>query len=196
MSRICAIILAAGESKRMGTNKLMLTFRGQPMINHVIDHARQQAIETVLVVLGAFRDEMLPLLDAKQVSHCYNSEFKQGMLSSVQCGFQHLPAGMDAVILFLGDQPMMPPEVASLLLAAYDQSRKGIVVPVYRDKRGHPVVIDLKYRQVIAKLNPDEGLHALLRLYESDVLEINMDRPEILRDIDDAYDYKHELTIK
>ena len=196
MSRICAIILAAGESKRMGTNKLVLAFHGKPLISRVIDLARHESIETILVVLGAFRDEMLPLLDGMPVSHCYNSDYKQGMLSSVQCGFQHLPAGMNAVILYLGDQPMIPPEVTTLLLEAYEKSQKGIIVPICRGNRGPPVLIDSKYGQEIATLFPDKGLRALLHAFEDDVLEVTVDRPEILRDIDDAYDYKHEITIK
>ena len=196
MPQICAIILAAGESRRMGTNKLLLPFRGQAMIHRVIDNARQAGIEHILIVLGAFRDELLPLLEGLPVRHCYNGNYQNGMLSSVQCGLQNLPAGMDAVILFLGDQPMIPGEVALLLMKEYEKSKKGIMVPVYMGKRGHPVLIDTKYSQAIETLDQTEGLRALLRAFAGDVLEVAVDLPEILRDIDDVNDYTHEITIK
>jgi molybdenum cofactor cytidylyltransferase len=196
MPQICAIILAAGESRRMGTNKLILPYQGQPLIIRVIDNVRQAGIRDILIVTGAFRDEIVSLLEELPVRHCYNTNYKQGMLSSVQCGFQHLQGSEDAVILFLGDQPMLPPMVASLLTDTYEQSGKGIIVPAYQGKRGHPILIDKKHKPIIDSLSPEEGLRALLRLCAEDVEEVRVDMPEILRDIDNRNDYFYETTLK
>jgi molybdenum cofactor cytidylyltransferase len=196
MSRICAIILAAGESKRMGRNKLLLSFQGKPIIHAVIELAMQAGMEQILVVLGAFREELLPVIEEFHVKHCYNNNYKQGMLSSVQCGFLNLPDGIDAAILFLGDQPMIPLEAARRLAEAYEKSKKGIIVPVYGDKRGHPLLIDMKYYAAIAKLDHATGLRALLVTHAEDVLEVQMDLQEILRDIDNEQDYLYEISLK
>ena len=95
---------------------------------------------------------MLAAISDLPVNHCYNADYEQGMFTSVQCGFRNMPSSADAAILFLGDQPMIPAEVTRKIIRAYEQSDKGILIPVYRGKRGHPVLIDKKYRAIIDTL--------------------------------------------
>ena len=189
MTEICAIILAAGESGRMQTNKLLLPYHGKTLIETVIDHVRQSDIDKILVVSGAFSDELLPVISLLPVKHCHNKDYKKGMLSSVQCGFRNLPAAVNAVMIFLGDQPAIPGEVANLLIREYRKSEKGIVIPVHKGRRGHPLLIDGKYRHIIGKLDHAVGLRDLLYKYPEDVLEVNVELPEILKDIDTPQDY-------
>jgi molybdenum cofactor cytidylyltransferase len=196
MPETCAIILAAGESERMRTNKLLLPFKGKTMIETVIDHVKQSESDHILVVLGAFRDELFPVVSKTKVMSCYNAEYKKGMLSSVQCGFRNMPARTKAAILFLGDQPAIPGEVAGMLIREYRQSGKGIVIPAYKGKRGHPVLIDAKYSGNIAKLSGDEGLRGLMHQYPGDMLEVAVPFPGILKDIDTPVDYMNFETSK
>jgi molybdenum cofactor cytidylyltransferase len=190
MSEIWAIILAAGKSDRMQTNKLLLPYQGKTMIETVIDHVRQSDIDHILVVTGAFRDELLPVISRLPVTHCHNSRYEQGMLSSVQCSMRNVPATMDAVMIFLGDQPAIPGEVAGKLILEYSKSDKGIIIPVYKGRRGHPLLIDGKYRKIIGKLNHAVGLRDLLHKYPEDILEVNVEMPGILKDIDTEEDYQ------
>jgi len=195
MPETCAIILAAGKSERMGTNKLLLPFHGKPMITSVIDHVQQSAVDHICIVLGAFRDDMLAVISDLPVNHCYNADYEQGMFTSVQCGFRNMPLSADAAIVFLGDQPMIPAEVTQKIIRAYEQSTKGILIPVYRSKRGHPVLIDKKYTAIIDELFAADGLHTLMEKYKEDILEVDVQAPGVLRDIDTEQDYKNEIKL-
>ena len=196
MPEIWAIILAAGESVRMKTNKLLLPFQGKTILETVISHVMQSDISNILVVLGAFRDEVIRVISSLPVQHCYNNEYKTGMLSSVQCGFRQMPSTANAAVVFLGDQPMIPGEVTRLLIHAYIRSGKGILIPTYMGKRGHPVLIDTKYAKVIDTLIPEKGLHTLLDKYPEDIGQVEVTVPGILRDIDTMQDYENEIKSK
>ena len=188
-----AIILAAGESSRMKANKLLLPFHGQPMISVVVAHAIEAGIENILVVTGATRDELLPVISKLPVKHCHNSDYPQGMLSSVQCGLKNTPESMNAAFIFLGDQPEVPASVPIMLAKAQVESGKGILVPVFSGKRGHPLMIHARFRNEVAALPQDKGLRGLLDRFPDEVLEVEVDTPGILKDIDSPEDY-NELT--
>jgi molybdenum cofactor cytidylyltransferase len=194
MNEIWAIILAAGESKRMKVPKMLLPFNGKTMIEKVIDNVARSEVFRILVVLGSYRDEILETISDLRVSHCYNENYRYGMLSSVQCGFKNLPMHYDAVLVFPGDQPMIEPEVINQIIKAYRETGKGIVIPVYRKKRGHPLLIDFKYRDIIDKLSNDEGLRSLANIYQKDVFEVKTKSPGILKDFDTKEDYLNEIN--
>jgi molybdenum cofactor cytidylyltransferase len=122
-----------------------------------------------------------------------NRRYKEGMFSSIRCGLSALPASAQAAVFVLADQPDVPASVIDLLVEAYRREKKGIVLPVYRKKRGHPLLIDLKYRREIAALPPDAGLRGLLRKHPDDILEVRVSYPGVLKDIDDPDDYGRAL---
>jgi molybdenum cofactor cytidylyltransferase len=193
MSEIWAIILAAGESKRMGSPKMLLPYKRRTIVEHVIKNILKSKVDNTMVVLGSFRREILNVIREHPVKHCYNKDYKQGMLSSVKCGFRFLPERFGAALVFLGDQPMIEPEIIDQVIEAYRSGRKGIVVPVCDNKRGHPLLIDSRYRDDIIMLRSDEGLRALSHKFSDDVLEIEVTTSDILKDIDTREDYLTEL---
>jgi molybdenum cofactor cytidylyltransferase len=188
-----AIILAAGESKRMGSPKMLLTFNGRTMIENVIANVLESKVDKIIVVLGAYRDALVELISKLPVMYCYNDNYKNGMLSSVQCGFRNLPSDFKAVLVFQGDQPLITFDAINVVIDAYLSSGKGIVIPVYKDRRGHPILIDIKYRDEIERLNPDKGLRSLACMFSDDVLEVDTDESGILTDFDTYEQYKKEL---
>ena len=194
MAEIWAIILAAGESKRMGSPKMLLPFMGITMIENVIANVSGSKVDNIMVVLGADRDSIVKLIRTKAVNYCYNENYKDGMLSSVMCGFRNIPIDHSAVLVFQGDQPLITPNAINSVIEVYLSSGKGIVIPVYESKRGHPILIDRKYRNEIQKLNPAEGLRSLALKYSDDVLEVNTDIAGILRDFDTYDEYKNEIN--
>jgi molybdenum cofactor cytidylyltransferase len=194
MSEIWAIVLAAGESKRMGSPKMLLPFNEKTMIETVIDNISASEIDKILVVLGAEKDTIIKLVNRSLAECCYNENYKTGMLSSVQCGFRNLPADMKAALVFQGDQPLITPEVINQVLEAYGSSDKGIVIPLFKAKRGHPVLIDRKYRNEIEMLDDKEGLRSLAYRFPSDVHEVETHDSGILRDFDTFEEYKNELN--
>jgi len=194
MSEIWAIILAAGESKRMKVPKMLLPFHGKTMIEKVVENVAGSEVFRTLVVVGAFRDEILGAISHTGVSSCYNENYRNGMLSSVKCGFRNLPALYDAVVVLPGDQPFIEPDVINSLIEAHRKTGKGIIIPVYRKKRGHPVLISSKYRDAVGSLNENEGLRSLSLLFKEDVSEVKTSSPGILKDFDTKEDYLNELN--
>jgi molybdenum cofactor cytidylyltransferase len=193
MSEIWTIILAAGESKRMKKPKMLLPFGGKTMIEKVIENVTASEVDKTVVVLGSGKDKIMKVTGKLPVMHCYNDRYKQGMLSSVKCGLRFLPEHFDAVIILPGDLPMIGPDVINLLIKAYRKSGKGILIPIFSDKRGHPLLVSSRYREEIEKLDGNEGLRALAGRFPHDVLELQDDTSDILRDIDTTEDYENEL---
>lgn len=187
---IWALVLAAGESKRMGRSKQLLPFGKKTILETVIDHITQSSVDETLVVLGAHREKIEDVIKNLHVKSVYNPDFKEGMLSSAQRGFASLPDKADAVLVFLGDQPRIPSSVIDKIINAYRSSGKGIVLPAFDNKRGHPVLISTKYRKEIALLNPQIGLRNLIHNHPEDILEVQIDSSSILEDIDTPDDYK------
>lgn len=188
-----AIILAAGESLRMKRNKLLLPYRNQTIIEAVIGNIKQAQIEHILLVTGAYQDELVSATQHLELNYCHNNAYRKGMLSSVQCAFRNLPPSIKAVLIFPGDQPEIPGSVAAGLMEEQARSGKGLLVPVFAGKRGHPLLIHRRYREEIFRLDPEEGLRGLLKRFPGDVQEVKVNAPGILKDVDVPADYD-ELT--
>jgi len=193
---IWAMILAAGESKRMGKPKLLLPFGEKTMIETVIDRVIQSKAEKILIVLGSNREKIEKKIGNLPLEIAVNPDFREGMLSSVQRGLEALPEEARAVLVFLGDQPSIPSEVIDSVIDAFRKTGKGIVLPVYKGERGHPVLIDMKYRHEVENLNPEVGLRELVYGQPDDILEVEVDDAGILRDINDIEDYTREIKNK
>lgn len=194
MGEFWAIILAAGESKRMGSPKMLLPFHGRTMIETVISNVAKSNVSNIVVVLGAVREPILKLIDKYNVKYCFNDNYQNGMLSSVICGFRNLTSDYSAVLVFQGDQPLITPKVIDAVIEEYLSSEKGIVIPVCRSRRGHPILIDRKYHEEIGKLSTDKGLRSLASEFSDDVQEVDTDEPGILRDFDTYKEYLEEVN--
>ena len=194
MGAIGAIILAAGESKRMGFPKMLLPFHGTTMIENVIANVSASSVESTLIILGTEKDRLIEVIKKTTATYCYNDNYKEGMLSSVKCGFQNLSLDIKDVLVFQGDQPYITSYVINRVIEAYKSSGKGIVMPVYNGKRGHPLLIDRKYRNDIEKLDASDGLRSLAYMFSEDVLEVETECPGILRDFDTYEEYINEIN--
>lgn len=194
MDEIWAIVLAAGESKRMKVPKMLLPFNGVPMIEKVLKNVLSSNVFCTLVVLGSFRHEITGIIERMPVKYCYNEDYAKGMLSSVQCGFRNMPENFGAAIVFQGDQPFIEADVINSVIDSYRQTGKGIIIPVYRKKRGHPLLVDKKYVSSIMGLPDKKGLRALSEIYSDDVFETSVNSPGILKDFDTKQDYLTEIN--
>lgn len=190
---IWALVLAAGESKRMGKPKLLLPFREKTVIESVLQSVLESKVSDILVVLGSGWKKIKEKIQYYPVKIIVNMNFRKGMLSSVQLGFNSMPDKAKAALVLLGDQPAIPPSVINTVIDAYHASGKGIIIPVYKKERGHPVLIDLKYREKVMLLNPEIGLRGLVYNNPQDTTEIPVKTPNILRDINTVEDYKRAL---
>ncbi len=123
MNIIWAIILAAGESKRMKVPKMLLPFDGKTMIEKVIGNVMGSEVVNTLVVLGSHKDEILATIKDLPVKHCYNDHYTDGMLSSVKCGFKNLPENYDAVLVFPGRSAFNRTRVINKIISAFRANR-------------------------------------------------------------------------
>jgi len=187
---IWAVVLAAGRSERMGSAKLLLPMGRITLIETVIRGVLRSRVEGVLVVLGADREKLEPVIGRYPVRTVFNPDFGRGMLSSVKRGFEAVPPDVRAVLVFLGDQPAPSASVTCRIIDAYRKTGKGIVLPAFRGRRGHPVLVDLKYRDEVGALDPRIGLRQLPRAHPDDVFEVKVRTPAVLRDIDTQEDYR------
>ena len=195
MTGIWAIILAAGESRRMGSPKMLLPFGEVTVIEKVVENVLAAGAEGTMIVLGSDSDEIMKLITRFPVRLCFNDNYISGMLSSVQCGFKSLPNACRAALIVPGDQPMIGAGEIRKVIEAWNASGKGIVMPACNGKRGHPLVVDMKYFADILSLPGEDGLRALSERHPDDVLEVQTDDPSVLRDIDTREDYLNELNI-
>ncbi len=192
--KVCCMVLAAGESRRMNQQKLLMDYQGESFIRTIVNKISRSAADRILVILGSDSEKIADQIRPFKVDTVYNPNYKDGMLSTIQCGFRSLTKNIDAVLVVLGDQPMIEVDVINLLIDSYRKSRAKIIIPVYQGKRGHPVLIAMLFRDEIFTLNPEKGLRELIYAHHDDVYEVEVDKPGILKDIDTIEDYKNEIA--
>jgi molybdenum cofactor cytidylyltransferase len=194
MKEIWAIVLAAGESKRMKVPKMLLPFGRETMIEKVIGNIAGSKVNKTLLVLGSYRDEIEAIVARYPVLTCYNENYRDGMYSSVKCGLGNVPENVSAVMIFPGDQPFIEAGIINRVIDVYKKSGKGIVIPVYKKKRGHPLLLDSKYRNALTAASPADGLRWLAYEYPEDVFEVRINSPDILRDFNTKEDYLNAIN--
>lgn len=187
---ISAIVLAAGESRRMGALKPLLPFQGRTIIETIVRTLSQCPLEEILVVLGHRATEIEPLLADYPVRLIHNDQYQRGMLSSVQVGVEQAASPADALLICLGDQPLLQRQTILRLIAAFKGAKPGICVPSYRGQTGHPLLIAARYRAEIRRLDESIGLRQLLQRHSDEVQRVEIDAPEVLEDIDTPEDYR------
>jgi molybdenum cofactor cytidylyltransferase len=179
----------------MGQPKQLLPFGECTILERVVDTLLSAGVGEVVVVLGHLADRVQAVLGDRPVRAVINTEYRQGMLSSVKCGVRAIGAGYDAVLFALGDQPHIEGSVVSEVMQAYRTGKAGIVIPRYGEKKGHPIIINLlKYRQAIVNLPEDAGLNVLMQEHADDVHLVDVTSEDIIRDIDVPDDYTRELA--
>ncbi|MBA4408546.1 MAG: nucleotidyltransferase family protein [Bacteroidota bacterium] len=196
MNNIWAIVLAAGLSSRMGTQKLLLPFKGKSIVEIVIENILNSGIDKIMVVLGANHDEIDEVLKSWPVKTVRNENFREGMHTSVISGVKALPENAKAAMIFLGDQPFIPGKAIQTVAEAWQSSGKGIIIPLFDGKRGHPPLYDMKLRNEILNLDPSVGLRSVAMKFPDEICEIETFCPEIVRDIDTKSDYLNELGMR
>ena len=125
---------------------MLLPYGESTILETVIQNVLSSAVDGVLVVLGANHEKIRKVIELLPVEVCVNKNHLSGMLSSVICGFNALPDDTGAALIFLGDQPEIPPRVSNAIIEAYNHSLHGIVIPVTNNRRGHPLLVDFKYK--------------------------------------------------
>ena len=190
--RVTAVVLAAGESKRMGQQtKQLLPWGETTVLGQTLRNLKQTAIHDILVVSGHEAEAVEAIAAAEEVSAIRNPQYATGeMLSSLQTAVRRLSPNRAAVLVMLADQPMVEPATIDRLLAAYWQGRGELIAPVYEGRRGNPVLIGRPYFDKLAALPPGAAPRDLLIRYQAELHLVAVDTDSILRDLDRPQDYE------
>ena len=163
------------------------------MVEAAVDNLLGSKIDEVVVVIGHRAEEVREVIKDRPVVVAMNKDYQLGMLSSVKCGISHASKESDAALIALADQPFIESGIMNRAIDEFLSGDKGIAIPTYEGRRGHPVIIDLKYRDEIMGLDENVGLRQLMLDHPDDILYIEVGRGEITRDMDYPEDYQREL---
>lgn len=187
---VSAILLAAGQSRRMGAFKPLLPFGKSTVIQSCINNLHDGGVADIIVVLGHHAAEVQASLgDFPDLRFTLNPDPDSEMSASIACGVRNLPATAKAILVALTDQPAIPPEVIQALIREWLAGAK-LVVPQFQGHGGHPVLIDLSFRDDLLTLDQQRGLRALFEANRSVVQRPGVKSPYIARDMDTWDDYR------
>jgi len=187
---VSAILLAAGESKRMGEPKLLLPFGNSTVLEQAIDNLLNSRVGEIIVVAG---DRAQEPIGNRPVKVAINPAYREGMSTSIVTGLNLIDDSTRAVMLALADQPLVDSQTINKLIEAFISHDKGIVIPAYKGRRGHPVIFSTKYKEELLGLVGDIGGRQIIEEHPEDVLELAVDSQGINVDIDTKDDY-HSLV--
>jgi molybdenum cofactor cytidylyltransferase len=189
---ISAILLAAGESKRMGQPKQLMPFGHGTVLEQAIDNLVNSAVGETIVVLGHRAEEVIKTIAAKPVKIAITPDYKQGMSTSIIAGLNLIDSRAQAVMLALGDQPFVDSQTINSLTEAFVAHNRGIAVPVYQGRRGHPVIFAIRYKDELLRLVGDIGGREIIDRHPDDVLEVAVNCEGVCIDIDtmDTYTWR------
>ncbi len=196
---VAVIVLAAGQSRRMGggKNKLLAEFDGEPLIRRSVRNAVQSSAGPVIVVTGHMEQEIRKALEGLDALIVHNADFADGLSTSLRCGIRALPDDCDGVLVMLADMPGISAKAIDELVNAFDPgSGKSIILPTASGKRGNPVIWSRDYFPLLHQLTGDVGARHLLAENEDAVHEvdigddavIDVDTPEALAEAGGHFD--------
>ncbi len=185
--RVAALVLAAGQSRRMGTlNKLLIGIDGKPMVRHVAEAVQGSQARPIIVVTGHEREKVEAALSGVGVaSFVFNPDYAQGLSTSLKQGLAALPAGTEGAVVCLGDMPKVAASEIDRLIAAFNALEgRAICVPTRRGKRGNPVLLASRLFPELSSVSGDVGARDVIAAHPELVVEVEMDGDGVLTDID------------
>ncbi|MBI2917141.1 MAG: molybdenum cofactor cytidylyltransferase [Chloroflexi bacterium] len=172
---VSAIVLAAGESRRMRRLKLLLPLEGKSMLGRVVDAALGSQAGQVIVVLGKGQRWLRrQAARSPRVQTIFNPDWREGMATSLHAGLRSVSPQAHAVIFLLADQPLVDSALIDSIIAKYEKSHKRIVLPMYNGRRGNPVLFDLSLRSELLCTSADEGGRSVIEAHPREISTVHV----------------------
>ncbi len=211
MAPIVALLLAAGESTRMGELKALLPWQGATLIEHQVTALASASVSHTIVVLGHQSDRLALLLKGRAgVQYAYNPDYRQGKTTSIKAGIRALRSARNSPLVSSGKGSILvlnvdQPRSAGIIRRVIElHTRPGesspsdqaslITVPTHRGKGGHPVILSMSLADELMEISEDTlGLKAVMRRHEGETQRVELDSPEVLLDLNTPQDYREAL---
>ena len=187
MSHIAATLLAAGQSKRMGCSKQLLSLSGKPLIRHCLDNLLEAGLQDIIVVLGPTGQEIEPVISDLPVSIAWNSARKSDMADSVRIGLRALPEHVAGVLVCLGDHPLVKAATIKEIITYSDTHPDKIIIPVFNGKKGHPTLFP---RAVIEEIYTVSTLRDIIHQDTERIALLDIFDPGVTVDVDTPEDFQ------
>jgi molybdenum cofactor cytidylyltransferase len=188
---IAVAILAAGESRRMGSPKALIDFRGKTFTEHLIEATRTPRVGYLRVVLGSKYDEIRPRLPVCDDSIVNNESWPRGQLSSIWAAIRKLPLnGTSGLMLCPVDHPLVSAKTIAALLDGFEALPRNIVLPTFEGRRGHPVIFPARLYNELLQASPDVGARQVVWKHKDEVTEIITDDEGVVLNLDDPEAYR------
>lgn len=185
------VILAAGNSSRLGRPKQLLEYKESTLLKNTISEALKVSNSFIIVVTGANQENVEKELNSSQITISFNADWENGMASSIVKGLNELlllNPDCEQCIFSVCDQPFVTSLIFENLIKEYKKTKKGIVASAYSETLGIPVLFNKKYFKELLELNGQEGAKKLINKYKNDVASVPFEKGNI--DIDTEEDYK------
>ena len=189
MLKISAVLLGAGESKRMGVDKLSLPWGRKTILERCFETLLRSEVQEVIVVLGFRNKGVKNLFRGRRVKIVINLRPKMGMGTSIRRGLQAIHPSCHGILIALGDQPFLKTRTVNALIHAFDRGKGGIIVPSFRGRRGHPVIFHKRYKKELWSLKGDVGGRSIIERHPEDVRVVHLKSEGVVMDIDTWQDY-------
>lgn len=189
-NKTAIVILAAGNSSRLGRPKQLLKYKESNLLKNTISEALNTLNSFVLVVTGADNQNIEKELNSSQITICFNEDWETGMASSIVKGLKELlqlNPDCEQCIFAVCDQPFVTSSIFKNLINEYHKTKKGIIASAYSETLGTPVLFDKKYFSELLELNGQEGAKKIIKKYSGDVVSVDFEKGNI--DIDTEEDY-------
>jgi molybdenum cofactor cytidylyltransferase len=192
---IIGVVLSAGESSRMGRPKALLPIEGQKFIERIIRVLGLSRVGRTIVVLGHHADQLRGQIGHLPVEVVINPNYQSGQLSSLQTAIRHIERDdrCDGMLVHLVDHPFIDVALVDALIESFLETRKLIVVPRYKGKRGHPVIFSRELFEELLNAPPDQGAKAVVNAHRQDTLEVEWQDEGITLDIDTPELYRQHV---
>ena len=185
-----AIILAAGESKRMGKLKPLLKFKDKTFLDQIISVLKLSDVDRITVVLGAKAETIKESIALSGTSVVVNKNYQRGQLSSLIVGIEDIPEETEAILVCLVDSPFITKEVVNQIISKFKEASNPIIVPVFNNERGHPTLFSRSLFNELANAPEEQGARYVIYSNEEKIFELETSEKGIRIGIDTPDDYK------
>jgi molybdenum cofactor cytidylyltransferase len=189
---ISLLILAAGESSRIGSPKALLKIGDETFAECIARKAKEAGIQSIYIVTGRDDEEIKKQLPS-DFHFVKNEDYIRGQISSLQEGIRHVPNDSDGILVWPVDQPLIKEETIRHLIETYQRTLRALTIPVYQLKKGHPVIYSKRAMQSALKLGSQQTGKDLRSLFITETHLVEVDDPAVLIDIDTPEDYERQI---